>query len=351
MLEMKKLTFSILIPAHNEEKMIALCVQSCLNQTRSVDEIIVINDGSTDNTENILREFGNKIKVITIKKATGNKSKAQEIGIKSVKTNIVVATDGDTILHPKFIESIEKEFIADNKVAAVMGYVESVKHNTLTALREIDYTIGQDLYKRAQLYIGFILVIPGCAGAFKTELFHKKMITFDHDTLTEDLDFSYKINELGLPVKFNYQAIVYTQDPPTIHSYINQMRRWYGGGWQNLKKHFPIIFKNPKASLILSTMHLEGLAFSSIILITPLINIFLFLKLLLAYFFVGIIIGTYASIRKKRFDLFLVSPLFFFLPLLNSFILMEQFVKEIILNKKNMTWFHPERSVLNDYKI
>lgn len=339
------LTFSILIPAHNEEKMISSCVDSCLSQTRKPDEIIVINDGSTDKTAEILRSYGSQITVISIDKATGNKSKAQEIGVKYVTTDILIATDGDTILDKDFVKHIEAEFEADNDTAVVMGYVQSTKHNILTALREIDYTIGQDLYKRAQQYIGFILVIPGCAGAFKTELFRNGAITFDHDTLTEDLDFSYKINELGLPIKFNHEAKVYTQDPPTLHSYINQMRRWYGGGWQNLKKHYPIIINNPKASLVLSTMYLEGLAFSAIILITPFINIVLFFKLMLTYIAIGIILSTYAAIRKRRLELFLVSPLFSFLPVINCFILMEQFIKEIIMNQKNMTWFHPERAV------
>lgn len=339
------LTFSILIPAHNEEKMISSCVDSCLAQTRKPDEIIVINDGSTDRTAEILRSYGNQITVISIDKATGNKSKAQEIGVRYVTTDILIATDGDTILDKDFVKHIEAEFEADRDTAVVMGYVQSTQHNILTALREIDYTIGQDLYKRAQQYIGFILVIPGCAGAFQTKLFRNGAITFDHDTLTEDLDFSYKINQLGLPIKFNHKAKVYTQDPPTLHSYINQMRRWYGGGWQNLKKHYPIIMSNPKASLVLSTMYLEGLAFSAIILITPFINILLFLKLMVAYIAIGIVLSTYAAIIKKRLDLFLVSPLFSFLPLINSFILMEQFFKEIILNQKNMTWFHPERAL------
>lgn len=345
MSEKNRLTFSILIPAHNEEKMISSCVKSCLAQTRRPDEIIVINDGSTDKTAEILRGYGNQITVISIDKATGNKSKAQEIGVKYVNTDIVIATDGDTILDKKFVEYIEEEFEHDREIAVVMGYVQSTRHNTLTALREIDYTIGQDLYKRAQQYLDFILVIPGCAGAFKTELFRNGVITFDHDTLTEDLDFSYKINQLGLPVRFNHKAKVYTQDPPTLHSYINQMRRWYGGGWQNLKKHFPIIVDNPKAGLILSTTYLEGIVLGSLIIITPFINIFLFFKLLTSFVIVGIILGLYASIRKERLELFLVSPLFSVLALINSYILIEQFIKEIIMNKKDMTWFHPERAV------
>ena len=108
MKEKNRLTFSILIPAHNEEKMISSCIQSCLTQTRKPDEIIVINDGSTDNTGDILKTYGNQITVISIDKATGNKSKAQEIGVKYVTTDILIATDGDTILDKDFVNILKK---------------------------------------------------------------------------------------------------------------------------------------------------------------------------------------------------------------------------------------------------
>jgi cellulose synthase/poly-beta-1,6-N-acetylglucosamine synthase-like glycosyltransferase len=339
----QKLTISILIPAHNEEKMIAACLDSCLRQTRRLDQIIVVNDGSTDATASILETYGRAITVITIPKATGNKSRAQEIGINAVTTDIIIATDGDTILHEKFAEEIEKDFVSNPELSVVAGYVQSTKYNILTAIREIDYTISQDIFKRAQEYVQFLLVIPGCAGAFKAELFRDGTIQFDHDTLTEDLDFTYKLNAKDKLIKINYNAIVYTQDPPTLHSYINQTRRWYGGGWQNLKKHFPVIISKPGASLILSLAYLDGTVFNSAFFFLLFINTRLFLELMLLYCIVGTCMGIYAGIRKHRFDLVLVGPLIPLSTLLNAYILMEQLIIEVILRRKNMTWFHPER--------
>ena len=71
-----KNTVSILIPAYNEEKGIENSIKSCLNQTVKPDNVIVINDGSTDNTLKILQKYKNKIKIINLKENTGNKSKA-----------------------------------------------------------------------------------------------------------------------------------------------------------------------------------------------------------------------------------------------------------------------------------
>ncbi len=341
-----QLTIAVLIPAHNEEKMVAACVDSCLRQTRTLNQIIVVNDGSTDATGEILKTYGNAITVITIKDATGNKSRAQEIGIKAVTSDIMIATDGDTILHEKFAEEIEKDFITTPELSVVAGYVQSTKYNILTAIREIDYTIGQDIYKRAQEYVQFLLVIPGCAGAFRTELFRDGTVQFDHDTLTEDLDFTYKLNAQEKLIKLNYNAIVFTQDPPTIHSYINQMRRWYGGGWQNLKKHFPLIISKPSASLILATTYLEGTVFNFALYFLFFINTRLFLELMLLYCIVGTCMGIYAAARKRRLDLLLVGPLIPLTTLLNAYILMEQLVIEVLLRRKNMTWFHPERKTV-----
>jgi len=120
---------SILIPCHNEEKSIKKCVESCFEQTRRPDEILVVNDGSTDNSLKILESFGERIKIINIPRATGNKSYAQEIGLRLVTDDIFITTDGDTILDKEFVKIIEDDFSADSRLAAVGGYVKSQKYN------------------------------------------------------------------------------------------------------------------------------------------------------------------------------------------------------------------------------
>lgn len=340
---MSKVTIAILIPAHNEEKMIASCVSSCLAQTRPADQIIVVNDGSTDGTAKILASFGDRITVITTEKATGNKSRAQEIGIKAITADVFVATDGDTILDEHFLEHIEYEFTMYPQTASVAGYVQSMKGNYLTAAREIDYVFGQDLYKYAQACIGYVFVIPGCAGAFKTQLFRDGTICFDHDTLTEDLDFTFKLHMAGLSIRFNPNAISYTQDPWTMNSYINQMRRWYAGGWQSFRKHFKIMFRQPNAALILSLNYIEGLVFSFLMFVTLFVNVYVFVNLFFLYFAIGTVVGAYAAVRRRRFDLLLYSPVGTFLRMLHAYLFLEQFCIEIILDHKNMVWFHPER--------
>jgi peptidoglycan-N-acetylglucosamine deacetylase len=331
---------SILIPVHNEEKSIKNCIDSCLIQSRKPDEIIIVNDGSTDKTAEILKRFGSAIKVISIPNATGNKSYAQEVGLAHIQGDIFICTDGDTIMNFHFVELIEKDF-QDTEIAAVAGYVKSMKYNWLTICRAYEYAINQNIHKLAQTYIHFLFVIPGSAGAYRTRLF-KLHAKFDHDTLTEDLDTTYKFNREGLRIKYNMNAIVYTQDPVNFKSYVNQMRRWYGGGWQNLMKHFGII-GGPAKALELSLIYIDGFVFSWLFFIIPIINIRLAIFLVFFYLLMLEGFAIFAAIKEKRKDI-LISPLpYMVLVYINAWIFLEQFFKEVVFKKKNLNWFQPDR--------
>ena len=201
---------SILIPCYNEEKSIRTSAESWLAQTRPADEIIVVDDCSSDQTSQILLDFIRERKIKTIKlvhtpKNTGNKSHAQEFGLKHVTGEVLITTDGDTMLDPHFVEHIERDF-EDPKVAAVGGYVRSLKYNWLTACRALDYAVGQNIDKLAQDYIDYLFVIPGSAGAFRTHIF-KNELKFDHDVLAEDLDITYKLHRLGYKIKYDRNAV------------------------------------------------------------------------------------------------------------------------------------------------
>jgi len=336
---------SVLIPCYNEEKTITQCIESCLKQTRKIDQIIIVDDSSTDNSPQILKKLNKKpVKVVRTPKNTGNKSYAQEYGLQFITGDIFVTVDADTLLAPNFIEYIERDF-QNPKIQAVAGYIKSLKHNWLTACREIDYVIGQDIHKLAQAKLNALMVIPGCGGAFRTNIF-RKYISFDHDTLTEDLDFTYKLYKNNFKIIYNKKAVVYTQDPATLHSYINQMRRWIGGGWQNLIKHWQVVLKHPGHALEISLIYFEGLISGVLFFVLPFINIFYFVSFLIGYAIAAFIAGIYSLFRRKRFDLILFAPLFPFILVLNSWIFLEQFIKEVILRKKNLVWFKPERRTI-----
>jgi cellulose synthase/poly-beta-1,6-N-acetylglucosamine synthase-like glycosyltransferase len=337
---------SILIPCHNEEQSIKACITSCLLQTRKPDEIVVVDDGSTDKSAEIIAGFGEFVKVLTIPVATGNKSYAQERGLQMVTGDVFIATDGDTVLHRDFVRFVEEDFKKSRDVIAVAGFVRSLSYNWLTACRAVEYTIGQHLHKLAQHYIGFLFVIPGAAGAFRTQEFLKH-IPFEHDTLTEDLDFTYRLHKLGFPIFFDMRAIVYTQDPATLHSYINQVRRWFGGGWQCLLKHHSLAFVEPKVAFEISLLYMENVVFAVLLFLLPFLSIRYFAMFVAFYLIIIHICSAFAAWKEKRPTLLLVPFPYLLLIVINCYIFLEQCIEVVFLRRKNLFWFKPKRFAVN----
>ena len=334
---------SVLIPCHNEEVSIKRCILSCLNQSHKPDEIVVINDGSTDNSLKILNQFIHEIKIVNLTKKSGSKSLVQEKGLQHITGDIVIMTDGDGVLDQHFIKNIYRE-LEDPQVVASAGYVKSIKQNALTSCRQIDYLISQEIHKKAQSLINALYVIPGCAAAYRTEIF-RKHISFDHDTLTEDLDFTYKYHKKRLRITFCKNAIVYTQDPSTLRDYILQLRRWHAGNWQNLLKHYAVL-NNPSNALELTLIYLEGLIFPLLLVVALVLNFKVFLFFSLTYITIVFLFALYGAKRDGRWDVLRHVPAYFFVSFINYSIFIEQFVREVVLLKRNLNWFQPRRKVV-----
>ena len=339
---------SILIPGHNEEKSIARCLDSCLNQSRPLDEIVVVNDGSTDRTGEILATYGDKIKVVNKEAMPGsNKSYAQEYGLPHVTGDVMITTDADTILDRDFVKYIEESFVRNPDAKAVSGYVRSMRHNWLTLCRAFEYSLGQNLHKLSQHHFDFLFVIPGAAGAFDTQTF-KDYLTFEHDVITEDLDFTYRLHQGDFKIVYDRRAVVYTEDPATFHSYINQVRRWFSGGWQCLAKHWRLALTQPKIAFGLSLIYTEAVLFSVLLFILPLLSIKTFLTLMLWYLVLTHILAAVAAWKERRLALLLSPVPYLLLTYVHIYVLFEQFIKELVLKKKTLSWFHPERKQMTE---
>lgn len=333
---------SLLVPCYNEEKSLDASIKSCLNQTRAFDELIFVNDCSTDKSAEVLKRYSGLIYAYKTPKNTGNKSSAQEFGLQYITGDIVVMTDADTLLKSDFVEQIEKSFDNHPSVVAVAGRVQSISYNWLTLCRAYEYAIGQNIHKIAQDYINYIFVMPGAASAFKTETF-RKIITFDHDTLTEDLDFTYKLHDHNLKIIYNPKAISYTQDPADLKNYINQLRRWFAGGWQNLIKHYGSAPRNLTMAFELSLLYSEGLIFSVLLFTLLILNVWMAAWLLVGYLVIAMIIGIVMAFKEKRWALAIAAFPYMILIFINAYIYLEQFIKEVVFKRKNLIWFKPER--------
>jgi cellulose synthase/poly-beta-1,6-N-acetylglucosamine synthase-like glycosyltransferase len=170
----------------------------------------------------------------------------------------------------------------------------------------------------------------------------REHLHFDHDTITEDLDFTYKLHRMGFKISYNRNAISYTQDPAKLKQYINQMRRWYGGGWQCFKKHYLIVAK-PIRALEMSLIYIEGILFSILMFAMPFINVYFWANFWVGATLANFVFAVYVARVENRKDLLYVPFIFPIILHVNAWIFLEQGFKEVILGKTNLVWFQPER--------
>ena len=119
---------TVIVPAYNEADCIADTVDSLLTQSLTPQEIIVVDDGSTDNTAEVSRSLG--VTVIAPPENTGSKAGAQNYALKQVKTQYTLAIDADTTLKNDALEKLFSAMV-DPEVVAASGFVIPRYVNTL----------------------------------------------------------------------------------------------------------------------------------------------------------------------------------------------------------------------------
>jgi len=226
---------TIIIPAFNEEKVVKKTIESIIESQYPKKDIIVVDDGSTDNTLRVASNYKNQITVLH--KKNGGKASALNYGLVYAKGEIIVVVDADTIIGRRAIREIVKGFGAGKKVAAVAGNIK-VKNrvNWITKCQALEYIVGIQLVRRAFDAFGSITIIPGALGAFKKECI-TDVGSYNKDTIVEDYDQTIKILKAGLQTKGSIKAVGYTEAPNTVNDFVSQRKRWYRGNVQVLTKH------------------------------------------------------------------------------------------------------------------
>lgn len=244
---------SIIIPVYNEGPNVAKTIVSALNNDYKNLEIIVVNDGSTDDSEDqiksVQQKHPRKIKLISI--PNSGKSTAVNVGIAAASGEVVVATDGDSILSRKAITNLVKHF-ADPEVGAVAGKIYvSPTNKLLNIFQHLEYAVGQNVDKAAYGYLYAVGVVPGAVGAWrKADLEH--LGGFADTTLAEDQDMTLGIMSLGKKVVYEPDAIAYTEAPHTTRDFLKQRFRWIFGtiqcAWKY--KHFMFNVRSPQLGIV-----------------------------------------------------------------------------------------------------
>jgi cellulose synthase/poly-beta-1,6-N-acetylglucosamine synthase-like glycosyltransferase len=228
---------TVVIPAYNEAAVIERSVRSVLASDYPDFEIVVIDDGSNDETAAIVAEcFTADPRVSLWSSANHGKWFAEDIGFGVSHTPIVVILDADTMIDPLAIRHLVQPF-RDPRVGAVAGTVEiGNRDNFLTACQTIEYMYTQQVLRRAYEAFNGIIVVPGAIGAWRVAAVQQAGGVAD-DTLTEDADLTLAVHRAGYRVAFQPAARSYTEAPNSVGAFLRQRLRWSFGMFQVSWKH------------------------------------------------------------------------------------------------------------------
>jgi peptidoglycan-N-acetylglucosamine deacetylase len=232
-----KPSVTVLIPAFNEEAVILDTIRSALASGYPALEILVIDDGSTDHTPELVREnYGRDPRVRLLPQPNRGKPTALNHGLAEATGEIIVSIDADTIVDADAIPLLVRHF-ADPRVGAVAGNVKVANRNRwLTRWQALEYITSQNLEKRAFDLLNCIPVVPGAAGAWRADVL-KSHGGFSGDTVAEDTDLTLTIRREGWKILYDEDAIGRTEVPENVEALIRQRFRWTFGTLQAVWKH------------------------------------------------------------------------------------------------------------------
>lgn len=232
--------YSIVVPCYNEEpELLKQSVESLLKTDDNKKEIIIVDDGSTNNIWNTIEQLKKSDKRIIIYQFSKNKGKrfAYEFAVKKSKYDYIISMDSDTIVEKNAIRRLLSPF-SNKNIGATTGNVliKNEKQNLLTRIQAGIYWVGLNIYKRGQSTQGNVVCCSGCLSAYRKDCLLKVLDEFANQTFcgkrchaSEDRYLTNLIKELGNDIYYVDDALCYTEAPHTFKKWIKQQIRWKRG--------------------------------------------------------------------------------------------------------------------------
>jgi biofilm PGA synthesis N-glycosyltransferase PgaC len=334
----------VILPAKNEGRVIARTLTSLLNADVRGEDIYMIDDGSTDNTGEIGKQFGVNVmrNPINLGKAISIAKLIQEFNLVN-RYDIIALMDADTTVNPNYYTAVKESF-KDPKVAVVCGRPRSAPYNHLTAWRALGYFMTHYIYRGGQSNMGVINVAPGCASSYRSHVF--KQLEWTKDTLVEDMDVTIQIHRKKLgKIVYQPDAHVTTQDPRTLRDYFNQMKRWHTGTWQISKKHH--LYRGlKKIDFEFKLLMTEGLLLSLFIMFFPIGLVIwpkTFIKGLGIDALVMLVVTVFCGIMDRRWDVIYYYPVYEFMRFVDAFVFLKSFWEISVRKRELHSWFSVQR--------
>ena len=236
---------AVLVPCFNEGDNAEETISHALKLDYPDFEVIAINDGSSDNTGEVLDRLAGRFEKLRVVHLAQNQGKAMGLQAGSLLTDaeFLIGIDGDALLDPHAAKWMIRHFLADEKIAAVTGNPRIRTRSTLLGRIQVgEFSSIVGMIKRAQRVFGRLFTVSGVITAFRKSAVHE-VGYWSPNMLTEDIDITWKLQRAGWDVEFEPNALVWILMPETLKGLYTQRIRWAMGGAQVLIKNFDVLFK------------------------------------------------------------------------------------------------------------
>lgn len=235
---------SIIVPCYNESLTLENCIRSLSKQTYHRYEIIIVDDGSKDNTLEVANKLRlNNPRITVLTKVNGGKASALNYGIKHSRGKIVVSLDADSIFLNDTLTRLVAPF-NNPDVAAVGGNIKvSNRGKMITKNQALEYISGLNIQRRTFAHLGCMQIISGAIGAFRKDRL-LEVGGYSMDTIVEDMDVTVTLARMGHKIEYIGEAVAYTEAPENSYDFFKQRYRWIYGGFEVLNKHKDLLFSS-----------------------------------------------------------------------------------------------------------
>ncbi len=230
---------SVLVPAYNEGEVVEASIRSLMHLNYPRYEVIVIDDGSSDDTFVKSKRFeGTRggVTVRVIRQPNAGKAHALNTGVNAARGEFVLCVDADSTLDPQTLRRALGH-MEDPHVGAVAGNVKVVnRRNLLSRLQALEYVQGLNLVRKAQAFFRAVNIVPGPIGLFRRRAI-LEVGGYATDTFAEDCDITLSLIAHRWLVTYEPGAIAYTEAPESLQDLLKQRYRWTRGILQAVRKH------------------------------------------------------------------------------------------------------------------
>lgn len=237
---------SILIPAHNEEIVIGATLNAmlALDYPRNKIEIIVINDGSTDSTGEIVKSFAQRDSRVIVcdvprAQAKKGKSRALNLGLKAARYDYIAVYDADNTPEPDALKYLVAQLLLNPELGAATGKFRTVNknRNLLTRFINIETLTFQSILQAGRCQLFGIVTLPGTNFVIRRRVL-EEVGTWDEGAMTEDAELSIRMYIRNWKIKFIQYAVTFEQEPERWDVWLRQRTRWVMGNNYLVRKFF-----------------------------------------------------------------------------------------------------------------